>query len=176
MSLVETFSEVHHSHDHSWCYLLDCFPIRRLQLNQITWMIFVYYSFQVAPKEEIARHKIGWPRGPSIIAEVRDNVPWKELPPVTNCSLCGVRNGHILLEPNVIYISSKLVQLWLQEILQHFNVTSRCNGYCTAVLVFEKVRPQNTKFSYSTPKRKSLTVKRSLVKFMRISSCPIVSF
>ena len=39
---VETPSEVHHSHGHSWCYLLDFFPNRRLQLNQITWTIFAY--------------------------------------------------------------------------------------------------------------------------------------
>ena len=39
---VETPSEVHHSHGHRWCYLLDFFPNRRLQLNQITWTMFVY--------------------------------------------------------------------------------------------------------------------------------------
>ena len=80
----------------------------------------------------------------------------------------------ILLEPNVLDISSKLIQLWLQEIFQQFNVMSRCNGYCTAVLFLKKERPQNTKFCYSTPNRNSLTVKRSLVKFMGISSCPIL--
>ena len=38
---VETSSEVpHHSHGHSCCYLLDFFPNRRLQLNQITWTMF----------------------------------------------------------------------------------------------------------------------------------------
>ena len=56
---VEMSSEVpHHFHGRSWCNLLDFFPNRRLQLNQITWTMFVY-SFQIAPKKEIARRKIG---------------------------------------------------------------------------------------------------------------------
>ena len=138
---VETSSEVpHHSHNHSWCYLLDFFLNRRLQLNQIIWTMFVYFSFQIAPKEEITWHKIRWPWWLRNIAAVRDDVPRKELPQVMHCSLCGVRSGPILMEPNVLDISSKLIELWLQEIFQHFNVTSRCNGYCTAVLVFKKVR------------------------------------
>ena len=38
---VETSSEVpHHSHGHSWYYLLHFFPNRRLQLNQITVSTF----------------------------------------------------------------------------------------------------------------------------------------
>ena len=77
------------------------------------------------------------------IAMVRDDVPRNELPQVAHCSLCDVHSGPILLEPNVLDISSKLVQLQLQEIFQHFSVTSRCNGYCTAVPVFEKVRLQS---------------------------------
>ena len=68
----------------------------------------------------------------------RDDVPRKELPQVMHCSLCGLRIGPTLLESNVLDISSKLVQRWLQEIFQHFSVTSRCNGYCTAVLILKK--------------------------------------
>ena len=147
---VETSSEVpHHSHGHSLCYQLDFFPNHRLQFNQITWTMFVYFSFQIAPKKQISRYKIRWPCGPRNIAAVRDDVPRKVFPQVTHCSLCGLRSGPILLEPNVLDINSKLVHLWLQEFF-HLNVTSRCNGYCTAVLVFEKARPQNTNFSYST--------------------------
>ena len=128
---AEMSSEVlHHSHGHSWCYLLDFFLKRSLQLNRITWMMFVYFSIQITSKEEISWRKIGRPCGPRNITVVRDDVPRKELPQVMHCSLCGVRSSHILLEPNVHNISSKLVQQWLQEIFQHFNVTSRCNGYC----------------------------------------------
>ena len=136
---VETSSEVpHHSHGHSWCHLLDFFPNRCLHFNQIRWTMSVYFSSQIDPKEEIARRKIGWPCGPRNIAAVRDDVHRKELHKVTHFSLCGMRSGPILLEPNILQISSKLVKLWLQEIFQHFNVTIRCNGYCTAVLVFEE--------------------------------------
>ena len=145
---VETSSEVpHYSHGHSWCYPLDFFPNLCLQLNQNMWTMFVYFPFQIAPKEEIAWCKIGWPCGPRNVTAVRNIVPRKELPQVTRYSLCGVRSGPILLEPNALDLSSKLVQLWLQEIFQHFNVTSRCNGHYTAVLVLEKV---------STPKHQIL--------------------
>ena len=131
---VQTSSEVpRHSQGHSWCYLLYFFPNRRLQFNQITWTKLVYLSFQITPMEEIARSKIGGPCEPRNIAAVRDDVPRKELPQVTDRSLCGM-----FTKPNVLDISSKLVQLWMQEIFQHFNVTSRCNGYCTAALVLKK--------------------------------------
>ena len=71
-------SEVpHHSHGHSWCYLLNFVPNRHIHLNQIRWMMFVYFSFQINPKEEIARCKIGGPCGPRDIAAVRDDVPRK---------------------------------------------------------------------------------------------------
>ena len=161
---VETSSEVpYHSHGHSCCYLLDFFPNRRLQLNQITWTMFVYF-FQIVPKEEMSRPKIGWPCGPRNISAMRDNVPRKELPHNALLFVRCTQWPH--LESNVLDISSQLIQLRLQEIFQNFNVTSRCNGYCTAVLILKKLRPQNTKFSYSTPNRNALTVKRSLVKFM----------
>ena len=65
---------------------------------------------------------------------VRDDVQRKELPQVTHYSLYGVRNVSILLERNVLDISSKIVQLWLQEIFQHFKCRPR----------LEKLRPQNT--------------------------------
>ena len=136
---VETSSEVpHHSHGYSWCYLLDFFPNHSIQLNQVTWTMFVYFSFQMAPKEEIARRRIGWPCGPRNIAALRDDVHRKELPRVTHCSLCGVRSGSILLEQNVLDISSKLVQLWLQEIFQHFNVTRKWLQHCLP-------RPRNSR-------------------------------
>ena len=118
---VETSFEVpHHSHGHSWCYLLDFFPNHCLQLKQITWTKFVNFFFSNSPKEEITRRKFGLPCGPRNIATMRDDVPGKELPQVTHCYLCGVRSGTILLETNVLDISSKLIHLWLQEIFQHF--------------------------------------------------------
>ena len=90
---VEKSSEVPlHSHRHSWCYLLDFFPNHRLQLNQITRTMFVYFSFQIDPKEEIARAKIGWTCGPRNNAAVRDDVLRKGLPLVKHvlCAVCAV--------------------------------------------------------------------------------------
>ena len=64
--------------------------------------MFVFFPFQIVPNEKITRRKIGWLCGPRNIAEVRDDVPRKELPRVTHCSFCCVRSGPILLDRNIL--------------------------------------------------------------------------
>ena len=57
---VETSSEVlHNTHGHNLRYVMDFFPNRSFPLNHIRRTMLVYFSIQIAPKEEIARRKIG---------------------------------------------------------------------------------------------------------------------
>ena len=96
---VETTEVPHHSHGHSCCYLLDFFPNRRLQLNQITWMMF-HVCILLLLNSPKGRNRTAQYRAKDYvlyISAVRDDVPRKELPQVTHCSLWDVRSGPILL-------------------------------------------------------------------------------
>ena len=113
---VETPSEIsHHTLGRSWCYLLDFFPNRRAQLNQIMWTMFVYFSFQIAQKE-IARRKIGWPCGP------------RNIRPENECGMPA--------EQRLQSLQSWKRSLWRYEVVHQTtpsHCVSRANKRCAAL-------------------------------------------
>ena len=122
-----------------------------LQLVQCTGTMHIYTSLEVPPQKIITHGQVRGPRGPRSVSKPGNEVILeKRTKNGHRCSGCVSRRP-ILLKPHMLdgHVSSS--QCRHKEAIYHLNIALGVHSNSISMIVFEKVRTDDGRFSQSTP-------------------------